>query len=175
MFEVSTSYWSPRKGGWVRRKAQRTNGDFVYITGDTRDEVDHVRGLLMRLARRFKLPMMEIADMAEAVVIAMQNPDAPERVWGIAQAPRPYSKIDVGVAEEQFVRDFERARAILEDKDVGIEVIAWLAVWWEGWCMFWSVRHGDDAQREAYSAELAHNRSIRQPRIQQIIARRADG
>ena len=50
--------------GYFQRSARRANGDVVHITGDSRGEVEHCRRLLMRLARRANLRMIEIAEMA---------------------------------------------------------------------------------------------------------------
>ena len=48
----------------IQRSARRANGDAVHITGDSRGEVEHCRRLLMRLARRYHLMMIEIAELA---------------------------------------------------------------------------------------------------------------
>ena len=50
--------------GYFQRSARRANGDVVFITGDTRGEVEHCRRLLMRLARRHRLQMIEVAELA---------------------------------------------------------------------------------------------------------------
>jgi hypothetical protein len=50
--------------GYFQRSARRANGDTVFITGDSRSEVENCRRLLMRLARRHHLMMIEIAELA---------------------------------------------------------------------------------------------------------------
>jgi hypothetical protein len=50
--------------GYFQRSARRANGDTVHITGDSLEEVEHCRRLLMRLARRYHLMMIEIAELA---------------------------------------------------------------------------------------------------------------
>ena len=50
--------------GYVQRGARRANGDTVFITGDSLGEVEQCRRLLMRLARRYHLMMIEIAELA---------------------------------------------------------------------------------------------------------------
>jgi hypothetical protein len=50
--------------GYFQRSARRANGDTVFITGDSRGEVEHCRRLLMKLARRHGLMMIEIAELA---------------------------------------------------------------------------------------------------------------
>ena len=52
------------KRSFYQRSARRANGDTVHITGDSRGEVEHCRRLLMRLARRYHLMMIEIAELA---------------------------------------------------------------------------------------------------------------
>lgn len=163
MFEVSETPRTPRTNGFFQMSARRTNGDKVYITGDTRQEVEHVRRLLMKAARRSGLRMMELAETAEVVSIVMDNPEAP--VLGIAKAPHPCAKINEGVAWEQFLRDIARTTAILDDDDSGIDVIAWIADWQAGWCRFWSLRHPDPARRASFSAALSYNLGTQQPKI----------
>jgi hypothetical protein len=163
MFEVSETPRTPRTNSFVQMSARRTNGDKVYITGDSRQEVEHVRRLLMKAARRSGLRMLEIAEMAEVVSIVMDNPGAP--VLGIAKAPHPYAEINGGVAWEQFLIDIERTTAILDDDDTGIDVIAWIAEWQAGWCRFWSHRHPDPARRESFARALSYNRGTQQPKI----------
>ena len=48
----------------IWRSARRANGDTVHITGDNQGEVERCRRLLMRLARRYHLMMIEIAELA---------------------------------------------------------------------------------------------------------------
>jgi hypothetical protein len=50
--------------GYFQRGARRANGDTVFITGDSRSEVEHCRRLLMKLARRHHLMMIEVAELA---------------------------------------------------------------------------------------------------------------
>jgi hypothetical protein len=59
-FEVSETQRAPRKT-YFQMAARRANGDKVYITGDSRREVEKARSLLMRAARRSGLRMLEIA------------------------------------------------------------------------------------------------------------------
>jgi hypothetical protein len=87
-FEVSETQRTPRKS-YVQMAARRANGDKVYITGDSRREVEKIRRLLMGAARRTGLKMLEIAQAAEVAAIVMQNPGAPDVVRGIAPAPHP--------------------------------------------------------------------------------------
>ena len=90
MFEITETPRTPRTNSFVQMSARRANGDKVYITGDTRQEVEHVRRLLMKAARRSGLRMMEIAEMAEVVSIVMDP-----SVLGVAKAPHP-CKINEG-------------------------------------------------------------------------------
>lgn len=174
MFEVSDTPRTARTNGYIQRSALRTKGDKVYITGDTRCDVENIRRLLMKAARRFNLRMIEVANMVEAVAIIRDNPDAPDRVVGIATAPHPLSKINEGVAWERFSADIERTNAILADEDTGIDVIAWIANWQADWCRFWSLRHRDPAQRADFAATLTYNRTKQQPEIRRIIRRQFD-
>lgn len=55
---TNTTDWSG-----IRMKVRRANSDTVWITGDFRWEVEHVRRLLMKAARRSRLRMIEIAEI----------------------------------------------------------------------------------------------------------------
>lgn len=173
MFEISDTPRTPRTGSYVQMSARRSNGDKVYITGDTRWEVEGIRRLLMKCARRLGLRMLGIVHMAEAAAILIDNPDALD--LSIAPPPHPLSKINEAVAWEQFLRDIERTTAILDDEDTGIDVIAWIAEFQAGWCRFWSLRHPSPEQRAAFAAKLTYNLTTQQPRIRTILRGRLDG
>jgi hypothetical protein len=167
-YEVSSTPRTPRRS-YVQMAARRTNGDKVYITGDSRRQVEHIRRLLMRVARRSGLRMLEIAQMAEFAAIIIANPDAPDAVRGIAQAPHPHdTRQNADVLWEQFLADMEKTGAILDDDETCIDVIAWIAEWQAGWCRFWAFRHRDPTQREAFRRTLAYNLGTQQPKIKEL-------
>jgi hypothetical protein len=135
-FEVSETQRTPRRT-FFQMAARRTNGDKVYITGDSRRVVEKIRRLLMGVARRSGLKMLEIAQMAEVVAIVRENPGVPDAVLGIAPAPHPRdTRQDVNVLEERFIADLKITNAILDDDAIGIDVIAWIADWHLGWSRF---------------------------------------
>ena len=76
-FEVSETQRTPRRS-YFQMAARRANGDKVYITGDSRREVEKARSLLMRAARRSGLRMLEVAQMAEVAAIVRENPGVPD-------------------------------------------------------------------------------------------------
>jgi hypothetical protein len=173
-FEVSETQRTPRKS-YVQMAARRANGDKVYITGDSRREVEKIRRLLMGAARRTGLKMLEIAQAAEVAAIVMQNPGAPDVVRGIAPAPHPRdTRQDVHVLWEQWLADIETTNAILDDDDTCIDVIAWIAQWQAGWCRFWALRARDPATRASFRRSLAYNLGTQQPAIKQIAQGRLD-
>jgi hypothetical protein len=90
-FEVSETQRTPRRT-FFQMAARRTNGDKVYITGDSRRVVEKIRRLLMGVARRSGLKMLEIAQMAEVVAIVRENPGVPDAVLGIAPSHTPATR-----------------------------------------------------------------------------------
>jgi hypothetical protein len=173
-FEVSETQRTPRKT-FFQMAARRANGDKVYITGDSRRVVEKIRRLLMSVARRSGLRMLEIAQMAEVVAIVRENPGVPDAVLGIAPAPHPRdTRQDVNVLWEQWLADIETTNAILDDDETCIDVIAWVAEWQAGWCRFWALRARDPAARASFRRSLAHNLGTQQPAIKQIAQGRLD-
>jgi hypothetical protein len=173
-FEVSSTQRTPRRS-FFQMAARRRNGDRVFITGDSRREVERARSLLMRAARRSGLRMLEIARMTELAAIIMSNPGVPDAVLGIAQAPHPRdTRQDADVLWETFLADIETTNAILDDDETAIDVIAWIANWQAGWCRFWALRHRDPAQRQAFRRTLAYNLRAQQPKIREIAKGRLD-
>jgi hypothetical protein len=174
-FEVSSTPRTPRKT-FFQMAARRTNGDKVFITGDSRRVVENAKRLLMRVARRTGLRMLEVNEMAETIAIVLATPNAPHEVLGIAKAPHPRdTRPDVNVLWEQFLRDVETTNGVLDDDDTGIDVIAWIANWQAGWCQFWRYRHPDRRRREGFARMLHHNLGVQQPKIDQIRKGRLDG
>jgi hypothetical protein len=60
--------------GFYQRSARRANGDKVYITGDFQWEVEDVRRLLMKAARRSRMRMIEIAELAGLTPTKQEEP-----------------------------------------------------------------------------------------------------
>jgi hypothetical protein len=175
-FEVSSSPRTPRKSSFFQMAARRRNGDKVFITGDSRRVVERARSLLMKAARRSGLKMKEIDRMAELAAIVLENPGAPDAVLGIARAPAwDDTRQDVGVLEERFIADLERVGAILDDDDIGIDVIAWIVDWHLGWSRFWACRHPNPDCKDYFAAAFAADLEGRQPKIREIAGGRLDG
>jgi hypothetical protein len=173
-FEVSSTPRTPRKT-FFQMAARRTNGDKVFITGDSRREVEKARSLLMRAARRSGLRMLEVARMTELAAIVMDNPGVPDAVLGIAPAPHPRdTRQDVNVLEERFIADLKITNAILDDDAIGIDVIAWIADWHLGWSRFWALRHPNPDCKAYFAVQFAEDFEVRQPKIREIAKGRLD-
>jgi hypothetical protein len=173
-FEVSSTPRTPRKT-FFQMAARRTNGDKVFITGDSRRVVEKIRRLLMSVARRSGLKMLEIAQMAEVVAIVRENPGVPDAVLGIAPAPHPRdTRQDVNVLEERFIADLKITNAILDDDAIGIDVIAWIADWHLGWSRFWALRHPNPDCKAYFAVQFTEDFEVRQPKIREIAKGRLD-
>jgi hypothetical protein len=173
-FEVSSTPRTPRRT-FFQMAARRTNGDKVFITGDSRRVVEKIRRLLMSVARRSGLRMLEIAQMAEVVAIVRENPGVPDAVLGIAPAPHPRdTRQDVNVLEERFIADLKITNAILDDDAIGIDVLAWIADWHLGWSRFWALRHPNPDCKAYFAAQFAEDFEVRQPKIREIAKGRLD-
>jgi hypothetical protein len=173
-FEVSETQRTPRKS-YFQMAARRTNGDKIYITGDSRRVVEKARSLLMRAARRSGLRMLEVAQMAEVAAIVMENPGVPDAVLGIAKAPHPHdTRQDVDVLEERFIADLKITNAILDDDAIGIDVLAWIADWHLGWSRFWALRHSNPDCKAYFALQFAEDFEVRQPKIKEIARGRLD-
>jgi hypothetical protein len=173
-FEVSETQRTPRRT-FFQMAARRANGDKVYITGDSGRVVEKIRRLLMSVARRSGLRMLEIAQMAEVVAIVRENPGAPAPVVGIAPAPHPSdTRQDVHVLEERFIADLKITNAILDDDAIGIDVLAWIADWHLGWSRFWALRHPNKGCKAYFAVQFAEGFEVRQSKIKEIARGRLD-
>jgi hypothetical protein len=173
-FEVSERPRTPRKT-YFQMAARRSNGDRVFITGDSRRVVESARRLLMRVARRTGLRMLEVNEMAEVVAIVRENPGVPDAVLGIAPAPHPGdTRQDVHVLEERFIADLKITNAILDDDAIGIDVLAWIANWHLGWSRFWALRHPNKDCKAYFALQFGEDFEVRQPKIKEIAGGRLD-
>jgi hypothetical protein len=167
-FEVSSTQRTPRKS-YFQMAARRRNGDKVFITGDSRRVVERARSLLMRAARRSGMTMLEVAEMAEMIAIVRENHGAPNPVLGITKAPHPRdTRRDVGVLEERYIADLKILNAILDDDEISIEVLAWIAEWHLGWSRFWAFRHPNQDCKEYFAVQFADDLKVRGPKIRKI-------
>jgi hypothetical protein len=166
---TSSSYFYRR--GFYQRSARRANGDTVFITGDFQWEVEHVRRLLMKLARRHKLKMIEIAKLALfapikpnqeeplqtqlAVVetVSVELPSINDRV------PNPGDDVDLALAMEEFQRDVIRSNELLELDT--LETAVAVASNLYRWARFWVVRHPSAQVRAKFAANLNEAEPIR--------------
>ena len=111
---INTTDWSG-----IRMKVRRANGDTVWITGDFRWEVEHVRRHLMKAARRSRLRMIEIAEIvglaetppseeeeyvtAQLAVVEIESQDLPS----LGRVPEPEDFVDLEVALKCWQRDVD--------------------------------------------------------------------
>jgi hypothetical protein len=167
-WEASASPRTRRRSFW-QMLARRRNGDEVYITGDNGRVVRGAKRLLMKIARRSGMKMLEIAEMAELAAVVRENRGAPDVVRGIAQAPHPDdTRQDVGVLEERYIADLEMTEAILDDEEIEVEVVAWIAKWHLGWSRFWAFRHPDEDCQKYFAGQFAKDLKVRRPQIEVI-------
>jgi hypothetical protein len=167
-WEASASPRTRRRSFW-QMSAQRANGDRVFITGDNGRVVRGAKSLLMKIARRSGMKMLEIAEMAEVAAVVRENLGAPDIVRGLLQAPHPDdTRQDVGVLEERYIADLKVANAIFDDEEIEVEVVAWLANWHLGWSRYFAFRHPDEDCQKYFAGQFARDLKVRRPQIEVI-------
>jgi hypothetical protein len=162
---TNTTDWSG-----VRMKVRRANGDQVYVTGDSRWEVEHVRRLLMKAARRSRLRMIEIAEIvglaetalseeeylaAQLAVVETESQDLPS----LGRVPEPEDIVDLEVALKCWQRDVIRCGELADDSS--LEAIVAVAANQYRWARFWVERHPSERAREMFAAALSEVEPLR--------------
>ena len=159
---TNTADWSG-----VRMKVRRANGDTVYVTGDSRWEVENVRRHLMKAARRSRLRMIEIAEIvglaeteeeyvtAQLAVVETESQDLPS----LGRVPEPEDMVDLEVALKCWQRDIARIGEIAEDSS--LETIVAIAANQYRWARFWVERHPSESAREMFAAALSEVEPLR--------------
>jgi hypothetical protein len=163
---INTTDWSG-----IRMKVRRANGDTVWITGDFRWEVEHVRRHLMKAARRSRLRMIEIAEIvglaetppseeeeyvtAQLAAVEIESQDLPS----LGRVPEPEDMVDLAVAMEAFQRDVIRCEGLADDSS--LETIVAIAANQYRWARFWVERHPSESAREMFAAALSEVEPLR--------------
>ena len=149
----------------IRMKVRRANGDTVYVTGDSRWEVEHVRRLLMKAARSSRLRMIEIAEIvglaedeyvtAQLTVVETESQDLPS----LGYVPEPEDMVDLELALKCWQRDIIRIGELGEDSS--LEAIVAIAANQYRWARFWVERHPSESAREMFAAALSEVEPLR--------------
>ena len=157
---TNTTDWSG-----IRMKVRRANGDQVYVTGDSRWEVEHVRRLLMKAARRSRLRMIEIAEIvglaeeeyvtAQLAVVETETQDLPS----LGYVPAPEDIVDLELALKCWQRDVIRCGELGDDSS--LETIVAIAANKYRWARFWVERHPSEMAREMFAAALSEVEPLR--------------
>ncbi len=166
--------------GYYQRSARRANGDKVYITGDFQWEAEVVRKLLMKLARRHRLRMIEIAELAklaaeeeclgaQLAVVEMESVELPS----LGHVPEPEDAVDLAEAMAAYRHDVMRCASAVDDSSLE----TWLAIAANQyrWGRFWVVRHPSAAVREWFAEVLAATdelRELNRAKAERLVARR---
>jgi hypothetical protein len=160
--------------GFVSRSARRANGDTVQIYGDFRGEIEAVRKVLMRTARRTGMPMFTIAQL-KGWTKPIQQQEEEEMTAQLARVetetlelpsllgstvPEPEDIVDLIAAMEAFNRDVLCGNALLVEP-VSLETALAVAANAYRWACFWVVRHPDPIVREGFAANLAEAAPLR--------------
>jgi hypothetical protein len=173
-WEASASPRTWRRSFW-QMAVRRRNGDQVFITGDSGRVVQGAKSLLRKIARRSGMKMLEVAEMAELAAVVRENLGAPDVVRGLLRAPHPDdTRQDVGVLEERYIADLAVANAVIDDEEVEVEVVAWLAKWHLGWSRYFAFRHPNAECRAYFAAQFAKDFKVRRPQIEVITRRGLD-
>jgi hypothetical protein len=157
MFLSRDSYFFNR--GFVQRRARRSNGDEVFVTARTSAEVEVVRKLLMKLARKHSLPMIVISELAKWFADKQQEEAlrAELAVMEEGTIPEREAEIDLALAMMMFQRDMLRCA----DPGDSLEEIADLAGCQYLWAIFWAARHPSPEVRADFAEMLAEVEVLR--------------
>ena len=137
------------KRSFYQRSARRANGDTVHITGDSRGEVEHCRRLLMRLARRYHLLMIEIAELAGVPTGRMAK--MPELAF--AEEPDGVSNTPSGSELETRLAAIHADNAVINSGPIRVELFLELCARMEANTL-WLIDHSSPEEAAALAGVL---------------------
>jgi hypothetical protein len=132
----------------VRRK----NGDRVYVTAGSRQQLKAVRGLLMKLAKHFRAPLIECADFYGLGAINTANETL---IAALSVVPDPYAPgIDFDLALTAYHRDLAITDKILA-QDPSIPHLLAVNNNQYDWVVFLRCNHPTANVRDRFARDLA--------------------
>jgi hypothetical protein len=131
----------------VRRK----NGDRVFVTGDNRKQLKAVRALMIKLARHFKAPLIQVADFYGLDQINTKTEDL---LACLSSAWDPDSSVDLDIAYAAYRRDLEITNIVLA-RDPSITQLLIVKNNQLDWCRWWHRHHPSPSVRECLAQDLA--------------------
>jgi hypothetical protein len=181
MLVDSSSYFY--RNSFSQLSARRANGDEVFITGDYRGEVEQLRRLLMRAARRNRMRMLQLAELAGLAEMEdlTTNQDHEEgyvpqlaeietetlELPSLGYVPEPEEAVDLAQAMEDFKRDVFHCNEL--DLDTLDEALAVAANQYR-WARFWVIRHPDPKVRAKFAEALGEAAPLRAKVRQRALA-----
>jgi hypothetical protein len=144
------------------------------VTARTWAEVEAVRKLLMKLARRYRLRMIEISELAKLAAdqkeeerLRAEFAVMEEEGWRV---PEPEAEVNLAMAMKMYRHD---ALCGVEHGD-SLEEIAAVAENQYRWAKFWAARHPSPEGREEFAemvAEVDVLRARTKAKVDELIAR----
>jgi hypothetical protein len=131
----------------VRRK----NGDRCFVTGDNGKQLKAVRALMIKLARHFRAPLIEVADFYGLDQINTKTEDL---LACLSSAWDPDADVDLDIAYAAYLRDLEITNIVLA-RDPSITELLVVKNNQLDWCRWWHRHHPSPAVRESLAQDLA--------------------
>jgi hypothetical protein len=135
----------------VRRRKNGRQVDQVYVTADNRTQLKAVRGLLMKLARHFRAPLIECADFYGLGAINTANETL---IAALSSVPDPYCGVDFDLALTAYHRDLAITDKILA-QDPSIPHLLAVNNNQYDWVVFLRCNHPSAAVRQRFARDLA--------------------
>jgi hypothetical protein len=164
-----------RRSNYVSTVARRKNGDHVHILGQHKQQVFAIRRILMKLARKYALPMIHLADFTGLQGIATNND---ELVKCLSEVPDAYAEVDMHAAVVAWKRDRNICDLILRHDPDCVQLIA-VSNNEIDWATYFRCNCPVPAIREHLAQELAEAQALRAEAVEraerQLARKQANG
>jgi hypothetical protein len=129
---------------------RRKSGDLVYVTGDNRKQLKAVRALMIKLARHFKAPLIQVADFYGLDQINTKTEDL---LACLSSAWDPDADVALDIAYAAYLRDLEITNIVLA-RDPSITQLLIVKNNQLDWCVWWQRHHPNPAVRQSLAQDL---------------------
>jgi hypothetical protein len=137
--------------GFLSIPVRRKNGDRVYVTAGSRQQFKAAKGLLMKLAKHFRAPLIECADFYGLGAINTANEVL---IAALSSVPDPYCGVDFDLAMKAYNRDLAITDKILA-QDPSIPHLLAVNNNQYDWVVFLRCNHLSANVRERFARDLA--------------------
>jgi hypothetical protein len=128
----------------------RSKRGLVFVTGDSRKQLKAVRALMIKLARHFKAPLIEVADFYGLDQINTKTDDL---LACLSSAWDPDADVALDIAYAAYCRDLEITNIVLA-RDPSIPQLLIVKNNQLDWCVWWQRHHPSPSVRESLAQDL---------------------